>query len=318
MRHNKSALLSIIREALNSGEISEQDLASVVKYQQKSNEHSSVLSQFLYYLGGIIILVGLLILIHNFWATFNATNRILIAAGAPLVAYLAAIILAEDYRLSTVATPFFLLFSLLVPIAFSVSFYEAGAIFQSFNTSILSAFSLVACFWAFRCYRRTDLLVFVIFYASVFYFSLLKYWSALENSSWSEEYHLLAGFFLALVYLFILRPAWMSRPGLAKALLRIGMLMIFFVLLLLREPQMHWHVLWDLFMPICLFLNFMLSFRLQDKILMVLGWLVFVLYVFAFTSDYFAHSLGWPFSLVIMGLLVVALTFFLKMKRSKA
>ena len=166
MRHNKSALLTIVAEAVDSGEISAHDLLNIIEAQKKPAQSTSV-NKLLYYLGGIIILLGLSILVGNYWTGFTTTVHLFIAVGVPLVAYGVGIVLAEEPRFYLVATPFFLLFTVLLPFAFAVGFYEAHALSLSFNASYLMGLSFLACLWAFRCYSRTELLVFVIFFPNI-------------------------------------------------------------------------------------------------------------------------------------------------------
>jgi hypothetical protein len=316
MRHHRSALLTIVQDALDTGEISRRDLEAILERQQQPLQKASSLTQIFSYLGGIIILLGLLLLASNYWGVFNSPMRMLISSGGVLTAYLAAVILAEDERLMPIATPFFLIFALFLPVAITVAFYEAGALLISFNLSYVFSLSLFACAWVFYCYRRTPLLVFVVLYASLYYLSLLKDWASFASIYHAIEYYLVAILLLGMVYAFYLYRYWQDRrPGLAKALSRIGMFLVLFSLLSLRAKYIEWHGFWEVCAIAGLMINFSLAVKRQDNFLRVLGFIVFINYVFSFTADYFSDSLGWILSLIIAGLLIIAGAFLCFHKR---
>lgn len=306
MKH-RPALLRIVEDALASGEISRGELENILAQQQGVAPKKAALNQVFYYLGGIIVLLGLFLLVSNYWAMFSSTMRIFITAGSTVVAYFAAIVLAEDECGVAVATPFFLIFALLVPIAVSVGFYELGAIPIGFNDTYLAGFSLVACAWAFYCYRRTVLLPFVVLYGSLYYLSLLKYSAYLDQSAYSHEYHLIAYLLLGILFTKTLYQKFLlSRPGFAKAMSRIGMSIVLIALLMLCSKGMLWSVFWKIAMLGVLVLNFSLALHRQDYYLRVFGFFIFILYVVQFTQEYFSSSLGWILSLIIAGLCIIA------------
>jgi hypothetical protein len=305
MKHNKSALLSIIRDAVSSGEISRSDLEFIIQSQKTSTHQPSSMLQLVYYLGGIIVLIGLLLLLTNQWSAFGSGTRVAIAGGAILLSYYAAVLFIQDVRWNALAKPFFLIFAILLPVALAVVLFEGKAIAQSLNESYIFGLSLIACGWAFYCYRRTEILVFVVLYASLYYFSLLQY-----CHECSRQTHLLTIMALGFVYTYNLFKLWQNtRPGLAKAMSRIGLLLVFFALFGLREKTMPWHFSWDVVLILFLWGSFSFAFHRQDIFLKILGFLAFILYIFCFTSDYLSHSLGWPLSLIITGLVIIGVSF---------
>ncbi|MCD6047302.1 MAG: hypothetical protein K0S08_949 [Gammaproteobacteria bacterium] len=316
MKQQRSELLATVQNALSTGEVSRKDLEAILECQQGQQVKASSFTQVFYYLGGVITLLGILLLVGSYWGVFVSSERILISSGSALTAYLAAIILAEDDRLASVAAPFFLIFALLLPGAIAVALFELGALIKSFNASYILSLSLFGCIWAFYCYRFTSLLVFVVLYASLYYFSLLKSWDSFASVFHAIEYYLVATLLLGIVYTSYLYNYWREqRQGFAKALSRIGMILVLSSLLSLREQYIDWHGFWEFAAMAGLAINFLLAVKRQDNFLRIIGFIAFINYIFAFTKTYFLDSLGWTLSLIISGLLIIAGAFLFFQRR---
>ena len=302
MSPSKEQLLEELQSALSRGELTPDELKKLT--QKKSFDPSSK-PNFIklgYYLGGLIIFLGLFFLINDFWFRFNNTTHILIAAGVPLMSYVCASLLMDDNQWSVAATPFFLLFSLLLPIAFYISFTETHYYIPGWFCEILLMLCTISAVWAFLLYRRLLLLVFSFIYGSLCYLALLAHWLYLIPDDWKTRYGLIGIFFMGAFYSFICYPCWIQhRPWFAKILLYFGFYTMLSAALALKSQWVHGHGVWEIIAAAVIFFDFYCAVKWRETFLLFLGALYLIFDINMITSDYFSGSLGWIASLLIGG-----------------
>ena len=71
------------------------------------------------------------------------------------------------------------------------------------------------------------------------------------------------------------------------------------------KPNTNW--LWELLAPILIIAAIFSSLRLKSRSLLILGIIFLMAFIIKITGEYFTNTLGWPLSLVIIGLCLIAL-----------
>jgi len=64
---------------------------------------------------------------------------------------------------------------------------------------------------------------------------------------------------------------------------------------------------WELFYFIAVFAGLYLSVYLKSRIILVLSTVFLIVHVSYLTGEYFADSLGWPISLILLGFVIIGL-----------
>jgi len=71
------------------------------------------------------------------------------------------------------------------------------------------------------------------------------------------------------------------------------------------EPEQY--IFWELIYPALVFGVIFLSIYLKSKSFLVFGAMYIMIYIIKITAEYFTDGLGWPLSLVLMGLALIAI-----------
>ncbi|MBI3305895.1 DUF2157 domain-containing protein [Candidatus Nomurabacteria bacterium] len=71
--------------------------------------------------------------------------------------------------------------------------------------------------------------------------------------------------------------------------------------------QIYDSLLWQLFFPILVIGGFVFSIYIKSRVVLIISTLFLLAYIAYITSEYFADSVGWPISLVILGFIFIGL-----------
>ena len=104
------------------------------------------IAEILYYIGGGIVFLGIVILVFQNWDTFGFATKLLATLGAGIAAYVTGVLFAHDPRTENVGSAFYLISALVMPVGLFVVLDHAGidtgtAGAHSFVSKIFSYFS---------------------------------------------------------------------------------------------------------------------------------------------------------------------------------
>lgn len=305
----KKELLVQIAAFSKKGELSR---GEVLEALEGAHPNKLAISTILYYVGGGIVFLGLYILIWQNWDSLGAFSRILVTFGFGILAYIAGMVFERDDRLKDAALAFQFISLLAIPVGLHVIFdnygFEVGTSgMQSWISFILLVFALSSFFLS----RKNVFLLFSILYGTWFFFALTNYFMA-DLLTWQNEAKFVQYQFLAagLSYLMLgFSFSKTERKFITGFLYGFGMLGFLGATLFLGfEPE---NILfWQLIYPGLIFGVIFLSIYLKSKVFLVLASLFLIAYLFMLTEEYFRDSLGWPFSLVIVGLFLIGVGYF--------
>lgn len=283
MQHNKITLAEVSRAL---------DDASM----QMSAAPASVLSKLFGYIGGIFVFAGIGVFISMYWDDFSSASRVIVTLGTGLIAFVMGLICLSEQKYERVATPLFLIASVLQPTGIMVMLdeYSSGGDVRH-GLLFMAAYMLVqqgATFWA---KQRTVLAFSAIIFGCIFFANLFDLWDLDEKLIGT-----VIGSSLLCLAFAIQRSKHMA----------IAPFWYFVGAVLLLWSIFEW-VEGSLFEPIYLgmtaFMIFLSTF-VRSRTLLIIGTFAMLIYIGYYTAEHFANAVGWPIALVIIGIALIGLS----------
>lgn len=283
MQHNKITLAEVSRAL---------DDASM----QMSAAPASVLSKLFGYIGGIFVFAGIGVFISMYWDDFSSASRVIVTLGTGLIAFVMGLFCLSEQKYERVATPLFLIASVLQPTGIMVMLdeYSSGGDVRH-GLLFMAAYMLVqqgATFWA---KQRTVLAFSAIIFGCIFFANLFDLWDLDEKLIGT----VIGSSLLCLAYA-IQRSKHMA----------IAPFWYFVGAVLLLWSIFEW-VEGSLFEPIYLgmtaFMIFLSTF-VRSRTLLIIGTFAMLIYIGYYTAEHFANTVGWPIALVIIGIALIGLS----------
>lgn len=317
----KEELLQAIRSSASQRLITKEELVGAYEQglqtpvDQNLPSAQNRLSAILYFIGGLVIVLGIAILIGQNWNDLNTTSKILSTLGSGIAAFTVGVLLSQDKKLDLVGQAFYFISVLVLPCGLTVAFDLAGFDVGSDIVQLLTSGILLGTYLSsYTIFRKTVLLIASIIFGTWVFFSLTNFLVGDNPSfrSWKFfDYRILAtGLTYILLGYYFSEIAAESQKALANWLYGLGVIAFLGAALTLGGWSPHQDVLWELLFPGLVFAVIFLSIYLKNKSFLLFGALYLMAYIGKITSEYFAHSLGWPLALVIAGLALMAIGYF--------
>lgn len=283
------------------------DAGAAGETETNATPHTGI-SHMLYYVGGAIVFIGIAVLIGQHWSKLNDATKILSTLGSGIAAYLAGTFLSRNARLEVAGRAFYLISALVTPLGLHVTFDVAGLdVGTAGNQSLISAILLTTYLLSYAVRRTTVFMLFTIIFGTWLFFSVTR---ALVGASPSFGWEFSAYRVLCtgLVYgLLGYACAGSAHRALTGALYGFGALCFLGAALALGDYKPHQNVFWELAFPGLVFGVMFLSVYVKSKAFLTFGSLYLMGYILKITAEYFADSLGWPLTLVLTGLGLIAI-----------
>lgn len=297
------------------------------------------LTEILYYIGAAVVFIGIVILVRENWQTLSMTVKIAVTLGAAIVAYVLGVLCSLDGKTKGLAPAFFVIFGLVAPVGLAIVFNNGGYYLstpavQSFISAILCTACLVSGF-AFskkdsskNSSVETVFTLFSIIFGTWLFFAFTNFIniSGIFFSStfgfdggplWSDvafiEYRVLAvGFIYCLLGDSFSEASRfpLSAPSplspLSGPLYGFGILAFLGSALALGGWFPSANLYWETAFPFLIFCVLFLSVYLKSKSFLTFGSIFLVAFIFKITSEYFSRNIGWPLTLVVAGLALMA------------
>lgn len=265
------------------------------------------IAEILYYIGGGVIFLGVSILLSQNWSTLSFATKILATLGAGIAAYSVGVLLGRDEKTESASPAFYFITALVSPIGLYVLFDNAG--FDALGAGVqtlISGIMLAVFLLSFAVFRKSVFVFFSILFSTWLFYALTDF---LVSSNPIFDWHFYAYRTLASGIVYMLLGYSFSKnkyAPLADFLYGFGILGFLGAALALSEWQPHQNVFWELLYPIFVFGALYLSVYLKSKSFLTWGTIFLMLYILKITSEYFTSGLGWPLSLVMAGLAMIA------------
>lgn len=266
------------------------------------------MSEILYYIGGMIVFLGIAILIEQNWSALNIVTKILATLGSSIAAYFVGMAFSREKRFENIGSAFYLISALVMPIGLYVIFDNAGFDLSSLGIqSFVFAILLFVYYSSYFLFKKNIFLLFSIIFGTVLYFCFTGFLvgnNIYFNESKFYEYRILVA---GLAYmLFGYSFMGTEKASLAGFLSGFGVLGFLGAAMSLGGWRPDQSTFWEVIFPVLVFIIFYLSTKIRSRSYLVFGTLFLMGYIMKITSEYFANSLGWPLALVIAGLLIIA------------
>ena len=313
-------MLQAVKDLSAQGQLSQADLmsayagpmAATTAPEDLSNRLK--LSDIMYYIGGAIVFMGIIVLGYQNWDSFNSAMRIFITLGSCIAAFLVGALLYNYENLRKISQAFFLIAGLLGPLGLNVLFKETGLDTNSDALQLSIYLILTAVFlgglWFFA--EQTVLLFFGIVFASGMFHFLVNMVVGqnllADNYSKVWEYRFLVD---GLVWILL---GYYFSQGKFKALTGVlygfGSLGFLGAAMALGGWEPNQNAFWELVYPLLVFGIIFLSVFLKSKSFLVFGSIFLIGFILKLTSEYFSSGLGWPLALVLAGLAIMGVGFY--------
>lgn len=258
---------------------------------------STLLTRVLAYLGGVFLLGGIIAYTSMFWEDMSPFFRVLISLGSGFALFLMAVLSEHNKNLSKLITPMHVLAILLQAtglLIFLTEYYEPSGRWQE---PVLFVFGtlLLQQLLTFLALKRTVLLFNALacgFFALGSIFDLMHMSENIAFSLIGIAY-IAASFYLDKTQYNKITPFWYFVGSCCALIALFDMLQGLNVDVLFLLPS-------------C-FLVY-LSTLVHSRTLLFVSIVSIFLFLGYFTFTYFANSIGWPLSLIMMGLVLFGLS----------
>lgn len=317
---NKEELLHELSRKVDSGEISRQELTSRfnLTLQGHSGEHAEhgeypaqkpapsnfSVTKMLYVLGALIVVIGIVIFFYQIWEDIGSFVRILITLGLGFIITALGSILIKDKPKDNIGLVFQFIGGMLIPGGALVMLSELNVV-QDTAWPLAITFGIISLFYALLNYvhKNVVLTFFTIANTTAFVYLLV---GAMIDGSYYDEGDIFAylTMFIGASYLLL---AHTFRASWNKGI--VGMLCLFgsagflgagFSRVFDSGP-------WQMFFFIVIICGFFLSIYMKSRAILTMSTIFLIVHMSYITGEYFADSVGWPVSLVVLGLVFIGL-----------
>lgn len=308
---NKETLLATITEGSAQKTISRDELLfafdkGMGEIREPVKKSLSLIT-ILYAIGGLIVIIGLVLFVHQQWPALNTIARILVTLGVGIASFITAHLLSRTKSLTGVAFAFFLIFNLLTPFGIYITLRE-----YHFNSNVISysdiiyALMLIATTASIFITKQGLFRFFSIAFGSLLYFSathsLLQ--GSVLNTAEMLQYRFL---FLGLAYLLLGYGLKHMYATFTTWLYAIGSFMLLGAGLALGGFKPNANIFWEAGFIGLNFGMLTLSVFLKSKAMLVISSLYLMAYILKLTSEYFSDVIGWPLALIASGFLLIGI-----------
>lgn len=308
---NKNELLEELSLKIASGEITTAELqqfsqiipASALVPTAKLGWHFSV-TKMLYFIGAAIVVVGLIIFVQQIWEDIGAFGRILVTLGLGLLfAGLGSSLLKKNTE-DGLGSVFHFMGGMLIPSGALVVLTE---LYTSIDTlwPIAITIGMTSLFYlALNSVHKNALITFFTI-ANCTSFLYLIVGAIVGDSYYSiDKLYQYLTMLTGVCYLLLAQSfqnTWNHK--LVGSLHFFGSTGILFAAFMLVLEFGIWELLYFALIAGGLFL----AVYMKSKIVLIMTTIFLIVHVAYITSEYFADSLGWPISLVLLGFIFIGL-----------
>lgn len=299
-------LLRAVKSKLQSGEMSrtevEQMLQSIPHAEKKGWSFS--VTRMLYLIGAAIVVVGIIIFVSQIWEDIGSIGRISITLGLGMLFAALGSMLLKQKPTERIGPVFHVIGGLLIPGGAMVTLTELGReSTQLLPVAITYGIIFVFYLALAQIHKHVVLTFFTIINGTTFVYVLIE--SLLQNTTYRlEDLYVYLTMVVGTSYILL---AHSFKNTWNKDL--VGVLCFFGSAAFLGSAisQVSDSVLWQVIYFIFIGAGLYLSIFLKSRAILIVSTIFLIGHISYITSEYFADSLGWPISLVLLGLIFIGL-----------
>jgi len=305
--------------AYEEGRVIEKDAAVSTEVVVEKLSDKSKFGAILYYLGGAVVFLGIAIFLGQRWSVLNPATKISATLGSGIAAYYVGLLFLRDNRTLSISSAFFLLSALVMPLGLYVVFDHAGYSMQSYGLqSFIFAILFASYFCSYLLFKRNIFILFSVVFATGL-FNCFNYFLIGNNPFFDGiNFYAYLMFITGLSYLLLGHHFSQHKQGqFLWFFYGFGIVYFLGAAFYLGGWKPHQHLLWELAFPLLVFGSLFCSVRFKSKALLTFATLFLMAFVFKITAEYFTDSIGWSFSLVMAGLLMIAVGYLFFVLKSR-
>lgn len=311
---NKEELLQELSVKMSTGEISREEIANRFSFateaqgavQVEDSKHSTPFSvtKMLYVLGAAIVVIGIVIFVSQIWDDIGSFGRIVVTLGLGVLLTAIGSMLLKSKPDENIGVVFHFIGGMLIPGGALVTLSELNVDLVSLWPTTLT-FGVVFAFYLLlnSVHKNAVLTFFAIANGTAFVYLFVE--AIVDGPAYlHDDLHAYLTMVIGASYLLL---AQSFRDGWNKKL--IGILCFFGITGFLGAAfsQVFDSVLWQMLYFILAIGGLALSVHMKRRNILVISTLFFIAHVAYITAEYFANSLGWPISLVVLGFVFIGL-----------
>ena len=311
---NKEELLKELSLKISTGEISREEIANrfsfspttqtaVIAKDSKVSTPFSV-TKMLYVLGAAIVVTGIVIFVSQIWNDIGSFGRIAITLGLGLLITAIGSMLLKSKPDENIGTVFHFIGGMLIPGGAIVTLLESNIDFVSLWPVVIT-FGVIFAFYLLLNYvhKNAILTFFAIANGTAFIYLLV---TAMVDQSFYRYADLYASLTMVIGASYLLL-AHAFRNGWNKNLTEVLYFFGITGFLGAAFSQVFDSVPWQMLYFIIVIGGLALSVYMRSRSILIISTFFLIVHVSYITGKYFADSLGWPISLVILGFVFIVL-----------
>ncbi len=296
MSSPKQEALRDIVEIAKRHQITGKEISQALNNLEKQSHHT-LLKLTLTYIGGLLIFLGIAVYVGMFWDQMNSATRILATLGIGFVAYILGVIALYDPRYEKASSPLILTSAAIQPtgifVLFSETFYGFGGHIDGLIVFLLM---FIQQFCTFLAKRKTLLLFTSIAFATLF---IVEFFDFVRLN---ETYNItLVGLLLFIAAIFVQHSPYYRIASLGYFFGGSFMMVGLYELL---HKEGYWFYLY----LIPAFALVYISTLLRSAVILFVGGISAFAFTCYITKKYFVDSIGWPLSLVMLGIILLLIS----------
>lgn len=304
----KEELLQSLRESFQRGEITKEEVDRVFIRQDElegdSKKHHFPVTKLLYALGIAIALLGLSTFIAQVWDSIGGVGRVVVTLGIGGVLAAFGSMLLQSKPESKIGLIFHFLGGVLIPGGVMVLLSELNIDFVSVWPFAITFTVLAGMYTALAVvHKRALLTLFAIIFGTTAIYLITE--AILPGPSYRhDDVYAYLTMAIGVSYLLAARAikeSWNKR--LERVLEVVGGFGFYIAAFTRVFDSGFWQFLYFLL----IFGGLYLSVLFRSTRLLIISTLALVLHISYITGEYFANSLGWPISLIILGFIFIGL-----------
>lgn len=309
---NKEELLQELAAKISMGEISREDVMSHLSLstvtqseivKEETSKNFSV-TKMLYILGAAIVVVGIVIFVSQIWDDIGSFGRILVTLGLGFLITAIGSMLLKSRPEDKIGTIFHFIGGMLIPGGALVTLSELSTgVDHPWVVAI--TFGVIFAFYLLlnSVHKNAILTFFAIANGTAFVYLIVN---AIVDEPFYRHGDLYA-YLTMIIGASYLLLGYAFRNGWNKQLVEILYFFGITGLLGAAFSRVFDSVPWQIFYFIVVMGGLYLSVYVKNSRILVMSTLFLIIHVSYITDKYFADSLGWPISLIMLGFVFIGL-----------
>lgn len=308
---NKDQLLQELSLKISTGELSREEVQSklgvypsvpVVPIKAQAETKHLTINRILYLIGAAIVVIGIVIFVGQIWEDIGIGGRILVTLGLGFVFAGMGSVMMNSRPEDKIGQVFHSIGGLLIPGGSMVLLYELNI---EGEWPIAITFGFLALFYLLLNIAQKNVILTLFTFANATAFIYLAINAILGDSfyKYDDVYAYLTMVIGASYILFgyAFKEGWNSR--LSDSLYALGSLGV----LGAAYSRVFDSGFWQMLYFFIVLGGIYLSVYIKNRNVLILSTIFLVAHVSYITSKYFADSLGWPLSLILLGMVFIGL-----------